>query len=267
MFVKKSHWIFGGALILALTLLALPERLSHRLKVAVGSVFLPLFGLSSAADRLAGKSSSLTASRADLARENERLRAENQQLRFQIQQTQDVWRENQALRQSIGWQQQTQWKLRLARVIGRDPANWWRTLQLDLGEQEGVKPNYPVLSPAGLVGRILVTGPSRSQAVLLGDPKCRVAAQVPEAKDSGIIMPSSFAPINNEYVDLGYLSRHADLKPGQAVYTSGLGGIFPKGLLIGHIADIRSVDGLYLEARIRLAANLSDLAEVYVLFP
>jgi rod shape-determining protein MreC len=67
---------------------------------------------------------------------------------------------------------------------------------------------------------------------------------------------------------MGFLSRNANLKPGQNVRTSGEGGIFPKGILIGRILDVRSGDyGLNNEARVKLAANVSAIEELWVLFP
>jgi rod shape-determining protein MreC len=74
--------------------------------------------------------------------------------------------------------------------------------------------------------------------------------------------------LDSSLVNLGFLSRNAALAPGQKVVTSGLGGIFPAGIPIGTIVDFRSVEfGLYTEARVKLAANLSALEEVWVLFP
>jgi rod shape-determining protein MreC len=69
-------------------------------------------------------------------------------------------------------------------------------------------------------------------------------------------------------VELTYLASSANLKPGQSVITSGLGGVFPKGIPIGKIVDARSVEyGLYTEARVKLNANLGALEQVWVLFP
>ena len=82
----------------------------------------------------------------------------------------------------------------------------------------------------------------------------------------GII--SAGGPLDNSLVDLTYLSGNASLKPGQNVVTSGLGGIFPKGIPIGQIVDSRPVEfGLYTEARVKLSANLGALEQVWVLFP
>ena len=68
-------------------------------------------------------------------------------------------------------------------------------------------------------------------------------------------------------MELGYLSRNAELKPGQNVWTSGLGGIFPKDIPIGKVVDVHAAEyGLYAVARVKLAANLNALEEVWVLF-
>ena len=108
---------------------------------------------------------------------------------------------------------------------------------------------------------------TRSQVVLLGDPNCRVSALVEnETRDAGVIGSSS--PLDSSLVEMSYISRTANLKPGQNVVTSGLGGFFRKGIIIGKIADARPVEfGLYTEAHVKLAANLSALEEVWVLMP
>ena len=105
------------------------------------------------------------------------LRRENQQLRIQAMQAEETARENDRLRQLLGWQRQAPWKLKLARVVLREPANWWRTVQIDLGSRDGMRVNLPVLTAEGLVGRISSVSLTRSQVVLLGDPDCKVAAR------------------------------------------------------------------------------------------
>ena len=92
--------------------------------------------------------------RGELLKEIEELRRENQQLRIQQQQADATARENDQLRALVGWQRQTPWKLKLASVVLREPANWWRTVQIDLGSRDGVRVNLPVLTTDGLVGRV-----------------------------------------------------------------------------------------------------------------
>src|SRR5262249_5786992 len=157
-------------------------------------------------------------------------------------------RENTRLRQLLGWQQKTPWKLKLANVVLRDPENWWRTVQIDLGSRDGIRTNLPVLTSDGLlVGRVDAVGFTRSQVVLLGDRNCKAAALVQnESRDAGVIGTSD--PFDNSLVTLSFLSKNANLKSGQWVVTSGLGGIFPGGIPIGTVVDSRTVEyGLYTE--------------------
>jgi rod shape-determining protein MreC len=267
--LRRSQYVVGFlAAALALAALSLPESLAARLKLALGSLFLPLFGLVGAAQQTAEQAGQALLPRSELIRRNEALRRENERLRLQAMQAAAIARENERLREHLGWQQRhATWKLKLARVVLRDPANWWRTVQIDLGQRHGVRENLPVLTEDGLVGRIAAAGLLRSQVVLLGDPTCRVSAQVlNETRDTGVL--GAAGPLDRALVELDYLPRSAVLQPGQAVVTSGLGGLFPAGIPIGQIVDWRPVEsGLYLRARVRLAAHLSALEEVWVLLP
>ena len=265
MFKKKHYFALGVVVLVALLILSLPQRATNRLKLAAGSLFLPLFGLLNAAQQLPISAANAIMPRSALLREVEELQSTNQQLRIQMMQAAATARENDQLRALIGWQRQTPWKLKLANVVMRDPANWWRTVQIDIGSRDGVAVNMPVLTPEGLVGRVFSAGLTRSQVVLLGDPNCRVSAMVENiAHDIGIITASG--PLDNSLVDLTYLSGNADLKAGQEVVTSGEGGIFPRGILIGQVVDSQSVEfGLYTEARVKLSTNLGGLEQVWVL--
>ncbi|MBI3192453.1 MAG: rod shape-determining protein MreC, partial [Pedosphaera parvula] len=202
-----------------------------------------------------------------LLTQSDELRRENQQLRLQALQGEAALRENDRLRRALGWRQQNRWKMKLAQVIGRDPANWWRTIQIDLGSRDGVKENLPVRTAEGLVGRVGAVGYSRSQVVLVGDPNCQVAVLLQDTRETGVIAPSS-TKLDPAIVDLTYLSRNVQMHPGQVVVTSGLGGIFPKGIPLGAVVDSRSAEyGLYTEARVKLFASLTQLEEVWVMFP
>jgi len=252
MFRKKNYLALGAVTLLALLILSLPPRVTARLKLAAGSLFLPLFGLANTTQQLPADLANTVLPRRELLRQIENFRTTNEVLEVQALQAAAIARENSQLRALVGWQQQVPWKLKLANVIMRDPANWWRTVQIDLGSRDGLRENLPVLTAAGLVGRVSSVGLTRSQVVLIGDPNCRVSVLVE----------------NPALVDLTYLSGNANLKPGQNVITSGLGGVFPKGIPIGQMVDSRPVEfGLYTEARVKLAADLGALEQVWVLFP
>lgn len=266
--LRRSHYIASVVVVaLVLIILNLPDRATTRIKLAVGSLFLPLFGLASSTHELVNKTGDALTPRSELLRQNEAYRREIQQLQLQIMQSRETAEENARFRQLYAWQQKVPWKLKLANVILRDPANWWRTMQIDLGSRDGIRTNFPVLTTDGLVGRVSFVSLTHSQIVLLGDPNCKVSALVENAKhDTGIIGASG--PFDGSLIELKYLPRSADIQPGQNVITSGLGGIFPKGIPIGKIVDSHQVEyGLYVEARVKLAANFSGLEEVWVLTP
>jgi rod shape-determining protein MreC len=258
----------GLVVLLTLIILNLPSQTTARLKLGIGSLFLPLFGLAGTAHQLADQATDSLVPRSELLKQNETLRRENQLLRLQVMQDEQAKRENARLRQFFGWQQQTPHQVKLANVVLREPANWWRTVQIDRGQRDGLRVNLPVLATDGsLVGRISSVSLTRSTVVLLGDPSCKAAARIEDdARDTGWIDRSG--PLESGFVEMGYLARNANLKPGQNVVTSGLGGIFPKDILIGQIVDTQTAEyGLYTVARVKLAANLSALEEVWVLFP
>ena len=266
--LKQKHYIALGVVTLAtLLLLSLPPRATAPLKLAVGSWFLPLFGLASTVQQLPVSAADAVLPRRELLRQWESLRRENAQLRVQASQAAATARENDQLRALFGWQRQTPWKLKLANVVMRDPANWWHTVQIDLGSRDGVRENLPVLTTEGLVGRVSSVSYTHSQVVLISDPNCKASAVVENpGRDTGIISPGG--PLDNSFVELSYLSGNANLQAGQNVLTSGLGGVFPKGIPIGQVVDARPVEfGRYTKAQVKLAVNLGSLEQVWVLFP
>jgi rod shape-determining protein MreC len=265
MFKRKHYFALGAVTLVTVLLLSLPSRAVSHLKLAIGGLFLPLFGAVSTARQLPVRAADTILPRSELLQEVETLQRENQRLEVQNLQTTATARENDQLRVLLGWQQQQPWKLKLASVVLRDPANWWRTIQIDLGKRDGLVENLPVLTSDGLVGRVSSVGLTRSQVVLVEDPSCRVSAQILNpAHDLGVISPGG--PLENSLVDLAYLSGNATLKPGQEVVTSGEGGIFPAGIPVGQIVDSRQAEfGLYTEARVKLSANLGALDQVWVL--
>ena len=265
---KRPYYI-AVALVALLTLLVLnlPGSTASRLKLALGSILLPLFGVTAGAQQAVAKAGDVLLPKSELLRANEALRRQNQELRFQAMQAGETTRENTRLRQLIGWKELAPWKLKLARVIARDPANWWRTVMIDRGSLDGVRENLPVLTTDGLIGRVSAAGLTSARVVLIGDPNCRVPATIlGSTNESGIIANSGV--FNASFVNLTHLASPTLLKPGQSVVTSGLSAIYPKGIPIGTISDVHLVEsGLETEAQVKLAANLNSLEEVWVLFP
>lgn len=270
MFKRQQYIAFGLVLFVVLVILNLPERASLRLKLAIGGLFIPLFGIAGASHNVVEQVANSVAPRKSLLAEIERLRLENQKLQSQLLQAQEEGRENALLRQAVGWRTRVPWKLQFARVVGQDPANWWRSVLIDAGNRDGVRTNMVVLVPEGLVGRVVEVGFDRSRVLLVGDPNCRFSAQVQSGGDRVAIAKGIISATVNSFdrllVELTYLPGGSLIKPGQQVVTSGDGGIFPKGLPVGQIVDVRTNDyGMNLEARVKLAVNLDSLENVWVL--
>src|SRR5262245_19061683 len=151
MFKKPQYIALWIVVLLTLVILNLPSGTANRLKLAIGSLFVPLFGLTRSAQQTAGHAADSLVPRSQLIAENERLRRENEQLKLQLSQVQEATRENARFRQLYNWQPQAAWKTKLAKVVLRDPANWWRTVWIDLGSRDGMKLNFPILSPEGFL--------------------------------------------------------------------------------------------------------------------
>src|ERR1019366_9583229 len=133
MFKQKNYLALGAVVFVAVLVLSLPTRATDRLKLAVGIWFLPLFGLAGAAQQLPADLADSVVPRRELLQQIDTLRRDNQQLKDLQVQTVAMARENDQLRGLLGWQRQAPWKLKLANVVMRDPANWWLTIQIDLG--------------------------------------------------------------------------------------------------------------------------------------
>src|SRR5215469_9528075 len=211
MFKQKNYIGPGIVALVAVLVLSLPSSATSRLKLAIGSLFLPLFGLANTGQQLPTDLVNSVLPRRELLKEIDGLRRENQQLKVQQLQANAIAGENEQLRNLLGWSKQQPWKLRLANVVTRDPANWWRTIQIDLGSRDGLTVNLPVLTVDGLVGRVSSVGLTRSQVILIGDPNCRVSVLVENAaQDTGIL--SASGPLNSSLADLTYLASGANLK-------------------------------------------------------
>ncbi|MCS1407671.1 MAG: Cell shape-determining protein MreC [Verrucomicrobia subdivision 3 bacterium] len=251
---------------LGLILVLLPSRLNDQLKRLVGWAYLPLVGVANGVEQVGHRSSAYLTPRSQLLEEIDRLRRENRKIRLQSFQASEVFRENARLRAMVQWRARQSWDLRLARVVVEDPVNWWRSIVLDAGEKQGIGVDDPVLTDQGLVGKVIAVSGHQSRVALLGDPNCRVAAMLLESGHPGIVTPSADGVLNHRIVELKHLPSDAPLKPGLEVATSGAGGVFPKGIPIGHLIDSQSYDfGLYAEARVRLQVNLDRLDYIWVI--
>ena len=199
----------------------------------------------------------------ELEHENATLHVENRELRATNQGLRDVEHEVNRLRHALNYRERSVFKLVAAEVIARDSSSWWRTLTINRGKIDAIETDMPVVTDVGLVGKTTIVSDAISVVLLISDENCRIAASVEGSREQGIVSGERVTGGLTPLLDLNFLSKQADLKPGQKVYTSGVGGVFPSGLLIGAVKSfrVRELDG---QAQLTPTVELSHLEDVFV---
>jgi rod shape-determining protein MreC len=145
-------------------------------------------------------------------------------------------------------------------VVGEDAVGWYRTLFINKGMDDGVRSDMPVTVAEGVVGRVVNSASDMSRILLLTDPNHSVDCRVARTRDRGVL-----SGLLERGCMLRYINLKAEIRPGDEVVTSGLDGIFPRGLPIGKVEKVeKGTQGLFLEARVIPAVDFSEIEEVLV---
>jgi rod shape-determining protein MreC len=151
----------------------------------------------------------------------------------------------------------------MASIIGRSPIPTRHTILLDRGARHGLSEGGILLSPDGVVGRIVEVQPTTSLALLISDPDSRIAGLVERSRESGLLVGQG-----RGVCELRYLDAASDIAEGDRILTAGVGGAFPKGLPLGTVVSvIRKTETGAASAIVRPAAPLNQLEEVLCLPP
>ncbi|MDW7709282.1 MAG: rod shape-determining protein MreC [Deferrisomatales bacterium] len=197
------------------------------------------------------------------ARDAELLRREVAELRRELLDVEEVAQENLRLKALLGFKEATPLRQIPARVVGRSATLWFQSLVLDKGSADGVVVDCPVTTPAGVVGRVFEVSGSASRVLLLTDPNSAVDAIVQRTR-AQVLVEGTLGPTCRVL----HLARGEEAAPGDRVVTSGLGGIFPKGLLLGEISHVEARPGdVFHAAQLAPSADFSRLEEVFVILP
>jgi rod shape-determining protein MreC len=148
----------------------------------------------------------------------------------------------------------------VAEVIGFDASAWFRTVTVNRGSGDGVELNAPVIGPGGVVGRIIAVGNNVSQVQLLSDRDSSVGALLVRSRARGII-----SGLGRTDLQMKYVSNLEDVVVGDLVVTSGIDGIYPKGIAIGRVATVFNGPRLFKSISVEPAARLDRLEEVFIL--
>lgn len=148
-----------------------------------------------------------------------------------------------------------------AQVIGLDPSGWFRSVIIDRGSHSGVAVDMPVVNASGVVGRVVSVSPHYSKVLLIIDQNSAVDCLIQRSRDRGMVRG-----LRTDACSLDFMLKTSDVKVGDNVVTSGLGGVFPKGIPIGKVVEVENPPGdLFRRIRVRPAVDFSRLEEVLVI--
>jgi len=182
------------------------------------------------------------------------LEAENSRLR-------ELQSENKRLRSLLALAEQTSLSGVVARVVAYDPSNWSRKITINRGSASGVGPGMAVLEGNGVVGQVVAAGPGSAQVLLLNDPNSGVDAMIQNSRARGMVEGTG-----GKRCRMSYVQADEHVQVGDRVITSGLDGVFPKGLLIGVISSVgeREKGMLFQSLEVKAAVDFGKLEDLLV---
>lgn len=191
------------------------------------------------------------------------LRRDVADLRRELASVNEVVLENRRLKTLLAFKESTDLPLVPARVVGRSASAWFRTVIVDKGADDGVVVNSPVVTAGGVIGRVCQVTRSSSRVLLITDTSSAIDAVVQRTRAQVIVEGRLGSPCR-----LLYLARNEDAAPGDRVVTSGLGDVYPKGLLVGQISKVDPAKGgVFRGAELLPVVDLSKLEEVFMVLP
>lgn len=202
----------------------------------------------------------------ELRRRNEDLQSLADSLMIENVRLKEIESENEALRRLLNFTQANPTHSYKAaevkgRVIGRDPSNFLSYLIIDLGSQQGIEKGMPVVAERGLVGRITDVGSNWAKVMLIIDPSSSVNALIQSSRATGVVEGHVGGSLVMKYIPQGETVNVNDI-----VLTSGLGGNFPKKLIIGQVTTVQQRDiEMFQEAHIRPTVDFNNLEIVLVI--
>ncbi|MFN3740360.1 MAG: rod shape-determining protein MreC [Thermodesulfovibrionales bacterium] len=187
----------------------------------------------------------------------ESIKKEMDLLTERLAEYENIKRENILLKELLSLRESQKKTVTFASVIRRGLARWSDAIVIDKGESDGIKKDMVVITPRGLVGKVLVANNDFSEVLLLDDSNFRVAVRFLGTRTEGIATGTGHGVV------IKYVPKDAEVIKGDWVITSGLDGIFPEGILVGYVADIREKE-VFKEVILRTAQDLRSLEYVAI---
>ena len=195
--------------------------------------------------------------------ENMHLQDQVRQLQGELHRYQEAYSQHQRLRELLGFREAVFPRAVAAEVVGIDPSQWSEAVTINRGSGDTLGKDAVVVTHTGLVGRVIAIAPHYATVLLITDRRSAVDALIQRTRARGIVVGKSRRTCELRYVDF-----HADVQVGDAIISSGLGGVYPKGLLIGKVVSVHPKPyGLFHEVEVQPVVDLAKLEEVLVLAP
>ena len=197
----------------------------------------------------------------NVRQENRQLLQEIDALRIENSRLKESLSTHERLQGLLQFTETTNWPVLAAQVTGRDPTGWFRSIIIDKGKSHGLETDMPVVSAQGVVGRVVSVSPHYAKVLLIIDQNSAVDCLVQRSRDRGMAKGMS-----TELCKLDYMVETTDVAIGDVLVTSGLGGVYPKGLPVGRVLRVEEIPGdLFKSIEIKPSVNFSKLEEVLVI--
>lgn len=202
----------------------------------------------------------------EIRRENEQLKQEVTKLRVSLEQERSVAQQTRTLQQLLDLRSATGFETAAAMVIGSGADPEFRTITIDKGTQDGLRPDMAVMSPAGIVGRILMPTSRAAKVQLIIDRDAAAGVLIERSRVNGVVEGLGSGEelgFKAGMISLNYVPSSADVKAGDRVVTSGIDGIYPKGVPVGEIQSAKREGGEW-RIRVKPAVDFGALEAVLV---
>ncbi|MGD9366960.1 MAG: rod shape-determining protein MreC [Desulfobacteraceae bacterium] len=195
-----------------------------------------------------------------VAEENELLRRELREARALNHRHREAMLANQRLRRLLALEEEMTQPVIAARVVGKDPSPWFQSVTVDKGTADGVRKGQPVINPEGIVGLVTDAAAHYAKVMLITDPNSAVDAVIQENRARGIVKGGT-----SGYCVLNFVLRKHPVAVGHLVISSGMDGVFPKGLPIGAVAAIvKQKAGIFQDVTVAPYVDFERLEEVLI---
>ncbi len=193
-------------------------------------------------------------------KENRELRKELSLVRETVNRCRELELENSRLKKFVNFQNSMPATYVAAQVIARDPSPWFKTIMIDKGEKAGLVKGLPVLVSEGIVGQIVKVSGHYSRVLLITDRNSAVDALIQDTRVRGMVKGN-----NEDTCSFVYTLRKDEVCPGQMIVSSGLDQVFPKGLRIGRVLEVKKIHSqLFQDIIIETSVDFDRLEEVLV---